>query len=143
MVASLRRRLVCVCIFVFQVVRVGAKVIGAAVLPHGDFAFDPSLLTDPQARSSSQVLHNGSVAAGSFLSGTNPDVVVFTTPHGLQSSWNVGIYANSLLQGEALVGRDVEESYGKLGRTYTVSLNLSTDTTLADRIHTGLQARDV
>ena len=85
-------------------------LVAAAVLPHGDFAFDPSLLSNPTSRAAADGLHRGSLLAGRLLADAAPDAIVLTTPHGLQTSWDVGIYQNAALQGVATVGRDLQES---------------------------------
>ena len=119
-----------------------AKLVAAAVLPHGDFAFDPSLLAklNPASQKLSEALHAGSVEAGRLLTLAQPDVVILSTPHGLQASWDLAVYQNAKLDGKAAVGRDLEESYGRPYPTYDVSLSARTDTQLAQQIHDGLDA---
>lgn len=120
-----------------------AKLVAAAVLPHGDFAFDPSLLKhiNPEGYRLSQGLHAGSLEAGRRIALAEPDVVILTTPHGLQTTWNIGIYQNAELDGRAVVGRDLAESFGKPFPTYRVELGGRTDTALAQQISDTLEAR--
>jgi len=56
-----------------------ATVIGAAFLPHGDFAFDPSLV---RFANGSRALHEGAVAVGARFAAARPDVIFVSTPHG-------------------------------------------------------------
>ena len=113
-----------------------AKLVAAAVLPHGDFAFDPSLLWDSTARAQANKLHAGCAAAGKFLAASKPDVIVLSTPHGLQATWNLAAYDNPDYDGVATVGRDLDESYKKPfpEKLYTTRLKAKADTTLARRI---------
>ena len=117
-----------------------AELVAAAVLPHGDFAFDPRLLSDPDAREKAERLRAGSLAAGKLITDSKPDVVVMTTPHGLQTSWDVGVYQNAMLSGDATVGRDLEESFGRPfpKQLYHKYLDAQTDGTLAQEIVDGL-----
>ena len=118
-------------------------LVAAAVLPHGDFAFDPSLLSNPTSRAAADGLHRGSLLAGRLLADAAPDAIVLTTPHGLQTSWDVGIYQNAALQGVATVGRDLQESFGPASprKLYPVSLDGQTDAGLAQQIMDVLSAR--
>lgn len=122
-----------------------SDIIGAAVLPHGDFAFDPELLTgvgSPESHAKAESLHTGAVAAAKFIAGLEPDVIVLTSPHGLQSSWDWSFYGNSHLQGRALVGRDTEESYGDGGfAKYTVKLDAVGAPQLASDLVDGLASK--
>ena len=59
-----------------------AKIIGAAVIPHGDFALDPSLVGN---KNGSMELHVASLAVGKWIVDLNPDFVMMTTPHGMTS----------------------------------------------------------
>ena len=119
-----------------------ARLVAAAVLPHGDFAFDPSLLANPEARAAAYELHRGASLAGDFISEARPDVIVLTTPHGLQANWDLGVYENSALDGEATVGRDLEESYGhpSPSKLYKVRLGARTDVALARAINERLSS---
>lgn len=117
-------------------------LVGGAVLPHGDFAFDPNILEgvgSPETMAQAKALHEGSVEAANFIAGLNPDVILLTSPHGLQASWDWGFYANSHLKGRAVVGRDTEESYGKGGfAKYNVDLDALGSPDLASELVDGL-----
>ncbi len=89
---------------------VDAKLVAGAVLPHGDFAYDPTLLLDPGARRLADRLQAGSATVGRLLAAAQPDVVVLSTPHGLQDDWDLVVYQNDHLNGVATVGRDLEAS---------------------------------
>ena len=119
-----------------------SEFVGAAVLPHGDFAFDPSLLFDAGSRLIAQSLRSGSDATGMAVVEMSPDVIVLSTPHGLQTSWDVAVYENSQLEGVATVGRDLEESYGHPfpKKLYDVKLNAKTDVQLAQQVASALTA---
>ena len=61
-------------------------LVGAAVLPHGDFAYDPTLLSVPRVGNwtAAEQLHRGSEAAGAVIASLAPDAIVLVTPHGLE-----------------------------------------------------------
>lgn len=49
------------------------------------------------------------------IASLRPEVIVLTTPHGLQNSWDWSFYGNSHLSGSAVVGRDLDASFGEKG----------------------------
>ena len=49
--------------------------------------------------------------AARFVAELHPDVIVLTTPHGIETSWDWVFYANSHLKGSAAVGGDLIESF--------------------------------
>ena len=110
-------------------------LVGAAVLPHGDFAYDPTLLSVPRVGNwtAAEQLHRGSEAAGAAIASLNPDTIILVTPHGLQTSWDLAVYDNSDLRGDAIVGRDLDESFGPEfpKREYSVELDARSDIDLA------------
>ena len=110
-------------------------LVGAAVLPHGDFAYDPTLLSVPRVGNwtAAEQLHRGSEAAGAVVASLHPDTIILVTPHGLQTSWDLAIYDNSDLRGDAIVGRDLEESFGPdfPKHKYSAELDARSDLTLA------------
>eukprot|EP00656_Telonema_subtile_P031824 TRINITY_DN34858_c0_g1_i1.p1 TRINITY_DN34858_c0_g1~~TRINITY_DN34858_c0_g1_i1.p1 ORF type:complete len:330 (-),score=68.16 TRINITY_DN34858_c0_g1_i1:317-1306(-) len=121
-----------------------SELVGAAVLPHGDFAYDPTLFTryapNQNATRASEALFAGSTRVGAWLAGLEPDTVVLTTPHGLELDWDLAIYGNSRLEGEAVVGRDLDESYGTEFPKYTVRSSAAGDSTTASSIGAALRA---
>jgi aromatic ring-opening dioxygenase LigB subunit len=84
-----------------------ARVIAAAVLPHGDFAFDPGLINGANG---SAAIHNASQTVGTLLSSLAPDVVLLSTPHGIALSNDFGIYLSSNASGTALIGGDLHNA---------------------------------
>jgi len=73
------------------------------VLPHGDFAYDPTLFEryadwNPNATRESYSLFDGSRRVGRWLSSLRPDTIVLTTPHGLETEWSLAIYSNTELK---------------------------------------------
>ena len=59
--------------------RVESKLVGAAVLPHGDFAYDPTLFERYQPNSNatqkSYNLYHGSKDIGAWITALQPDTV--------------------------------------------------------------------
>ena len=123
---------------------VEGKLIGAAVMPHGDFAYDPTLFEryadySPNATQQSRRLFDGSRRVGRWLASLKPDTIVLTTPHGLETDWSLAIYSNSELKGEATVGRDLDESYaGGPHPTYTVESRAKGDLVVAKALSVAL-----
>jgi len=86
---------------------VRSTVIAAAVIPHGDFAYDPSLVDN---KGGSLELHRASVTVGQWIQSLEPDLVVLTTPHGLADKNNFLFYANTEASGFALLGPDLDNN---------------------------------
>lgn len=100
-------------------------LLGAAVIPHGDFAYDPTLVPGSGA------LHSASLEVGRFVAeDLTPDVVFITTPHGLELSSQFLIYENSVDSGSAPIGGDVPHGSAK----YKVPLTVNTDVALASQL---------
>ena len=119
---------------------VEAKLVAAAVLPHGDFAYDPSLLAriNPLAHAQALKLNAGAAAVGNLLAQQKPDVIILSTPHGLQTTWDLGIYQNLHLEGKALVGRDMDASFGKAFPKFSVEMDARTPSTFAQQLFDAL-----
>lgn len=103
-----------------------AVIIGAAVIPHGDFAFDPGLVNGTGGATK---LHEASMLAGEYIDSLRPDVVFMTTPHGLELRSDFLVYLNTHLAGASPLG-DVPHHAGP----QTVPMNLTTDTRLANTL---------
>jgi len=114
--------------------RSNAELVGAAVIPHGDFAFDPSLVN---FTNDSAALHEASLRAGQFVANElAPDIIFLSTPHGLALSDDFLIYENPVAAGAAPVGNDLPHH-----STYNVQMTLRSDTTLARKLRLALQHR--
>ena len=114
-----------------------ARLVNSAVLPHGDFAYDPSLLKLwPEYFHSAQQLHHGAERVAQEVVAGSPDVVVLVTPHGLEADWDLAIYDNPSLVGVAEVGSDLDETFAQPipGSHYRVQLNVSSDESTATAI---------
>eukprot|EP00054_Salpingoeca_dolichothecata_P024996 m.172375 g.172375 ORF g.172375 m.172375 type:complete len:313 (+) comp25212_c1_seq2:230-1168(+) len=96
------------CLVFLNLICPGAcKVIGAAVIPHGDFALDPSLV---HFKNGSKEIHDASEKLGQSISNLKPDIIVLITPHGLEDSNSFMMYANPLGAGFALIGQDLHNA---------------------------------
>lgn len=109
-----------------------ASIVGAVVLPHGDFAYDPELVNKTGG---SVELHDASLKAGQYIMELKPDVVFLTTPHGLELSQKYLIYLNTHLSGASPLG-DVPHTTGP----QSVPMNLTTNVGLAGDLLLTLQA---
>lgn len=82
-----------------------AEIIGAAFLPHGDFAFDPSLVN---FENGSQALHDAAASVGAQLAAARPDVVLLSTPHGESADVPFLFLDATSADGFATVGLDLD-----------------------------------
>eukprot|EP00041_Stephanoeca_diplocostata_P026482 m.715272 g.715272 ORF g.715272 m.715272 type:complete len:332 (-) comp22978_c0_seq12:2905-3900(-) len=104
-----------------------AKIVFTGVLPHGDFALDPSLVHN---KNGSLEVHNAAVALGVQIAQVKPDLVLLTTPHGIELSNSYAFYTNTNGSGFALIGQDLHNasfpSY-KVPLSVSMSPNISGD----------------
>ena len=56
------------------------RVVGAAVIPHGDFAYDPSLVHN---KNGSAEVHRAALEAGRVVAALAPEIILLSTPHGV------------------------------------------------------------
>ena len=84
-----------------------ARVVGAAVIPHGDFTFDPSLV---HYENGSRELHEAARGAGAALEALEPELVFLTTPHGMALERDFTVYENSNASGFASIGQDLHNA---------------------------------
>lgn len=115
--------------------RCDAKVIAAAVLPHGDFAYDPGLI---HGVNGSQAIHDASVKLGEELAALQPDVIFITVPHGISLTNDFAIYTGSIGSGFALVGGDLHNASFP---SYPVFMNFSLAPSIASDLVTSLRSK--
>jgi len=81
-------------------------LIGASVVPHGDFSVLPSLLPAGSVnRTRAQSLHDAAFAATSIVTAAAPDVILLVAPHAIALSIDFGVYTGSNASGTALIRR--------------------------------------
>ena len=73
-------------------------LIGAAVLPHSSLILDPTLEDLPPG---AEELHTACKYVGDYVRDHEPDVVVLASPHGINLSDSIGIYASRVAAGSA------------------------------------------
>ena len=99
-----------------------AELVACVVLPHGDFAFDPKLL--PFGSRAREAANKVSVAAhrvGHWLNSTiQPDIIILSTPHGMELTYDFAFYLGSFASGYANIGEDLRNSSS--GNQYRVNL---------------------
>eukprot|EP01084_Bolivina_argentea_P181670 313728_1 len=106
-----------------------SKIIGAAILPHGDFAFDPDLLPN---KIGAKILHESCVSVAEWImNDMKPDLIFFTTPHGLKLHNNFLIYENDIESGNAMIGDDLHDA---LFKSHKIHLDISTNKPLAQKL---------
>ena len=91
---SVRQSLLLLSVLISSSLTTEAKVIGGAIIPHGDFAFDPSLVN---SSSSALLLHEACVNLGEKISDLKPDIILLSTPHGVALDIDFAIYGNTHL----------------------------------------------
>lgn len=138
--ANMKSRLFTFCVLtllLFACVR--SKFIGAGVIPHGDFAFDPSLV---HFENGSVELHRSAVKLGSVLMEMEPDIILLSSPHGLEDSNSFMFYANNQANGFALLGQDLHNASFPC---YRFDLNSTSDPAVVASLITALggSARNV
>jgi aromatic ring-opening dioxygenase LigB subunit len=105
-----------------------AEVVIAAVIPHGDFAYDPSLI---DGKNGSVAVHDAAVVAGKRVAAARPDLIVLITPHGLALDNDFAVFTNSNGSGFALIGQDLHNTSFP---SYKVPLSVALDPTEAAAI---------
>ena len=106
-----------------------AILLSVAVLPHGDFAADPTLLPPgSKARARAQLIHAGAVGLGVTLAASAPDGILLITPHGIALSRDFNLYLSSNGSGFAAVGGDLHNATAPIINV-PMAFPLDTDTT--------------
>ena len=126
-------KLICT-VLAFQICKLwvcDCKIIGAAILPHGDFAFDPQLLSN-QHSNGAQKLHKACKSVAEWIMHEmKPDLIFLTTPHGLKLNHNFLVYENEIESGDAMIGADLHDpSYPG----HKISLDITTNKKLAHKL---------
>ena len=86
-------------------------LLGGSVLPHGDFAWLPSLLPAGSAnRSRAEAVRAGAQAVAARIAAASPDVVLVIAPHAAALSIAYAVYGNSGAAGTAALGGDLHNS---------------------------------
>ena len=108
-----------------------AVIVGGALLPHGDFALDPTFFSNGTVeRNVADDVAKGARRAGQWIAGLRyrqnlyrhqnsvrrvdygydlekePLIVLMTTPHGIKLDYDYGIYVSSKGSGTATIGLD-------------------------------------
>jgi hypothetical protein len=85
-----------------------AVYVGTILLPHGDFAYDPTFCqTRSREREVADNLAFASRTAARWIIDQHPDIVLLTTPHGLQLDYDYGIYHGRKGSGQVMLGQDL------------------------------------
>jgi aromatic ring-opening dioxygenase LigB subunit len=121
---------------------VDAVLVGTILLPHGDFAYDPTLFpVSTRERRISKELALASRQAGRWLlEQAKPDVIFLSTPHGIKLDTDFGIYMSPKGSGYATIGNDLYNN--KTSRLYNVSLNVELAPELSQELLELLQRND-
>jgi aromatic ring-opening dioxygenase LigB subunit len=109
---------------------VSGHVVGALIIPHGDFSFDPTLLPEGTAsRQAAEEVSSAARKAGQWVHDLHPDVIFLSSPHGQELSNDFAVYLNSEGNGFVNLGTDLHNgtSYRALLPTTDLSPILSSD----------------
>ena len=88
-----------------------ATIVGATVIPHGDFAYDPTLLpVHSKAREAANTIHLAATSLANTITNLKPDLIFLSTPHGTELSNNFATYLNTDGAGFAAIGSDLHNS---------------------------------
>ena len=94
-----------------QASTVHSKIVGAAVIPHGDFSYDPTLLPlNSKSRAAANIVHEAALSLHSFVTDIKPDVIFLSTPHGMELTNNFVAYLNTNGTGFAAIGQDLHNA---------------------------------
>ena len=95
-------------------------LIGCGILPHGSMILDPTIDDIP---SGVDELHSASKYVGDYVRDHEPDIIVLATPHGLNLSESIGVYASHIGVGTA--------EWNKSWSDFRVSCNFHDEFSLA------------
>jgi aromatic ring-opening dioxygenase LigB subunit len=115
---------------------VEAVLAGAIVIPHGDFAYDPTLLpAGTVERRIAQHIAVASRTAGRWLfDDVQPDVLFLSTPHGIQLDTNFAIFMSKHGKGTVTIGGDLNNSSTQHDNSYNLTLGVELAPTLAQSL---------
>ena len=125
---------------------IGRKVLSViesiVILPHGDFAFDPTLVpAESQAAGVAWKLFHAAHHVGRLVGNTDPDLIFLSTPHGISLANDFGVYMGDAAAGSAWIGKDL------MDRTevtpYRTELNISLDRSASEKILSYLSDENV
>ena len=116
-----RSRLIVLLLLPLHVV---GKLVASVVLPHGDFALDPGLLPENStARNAAEEVASAASNAGKWLSTVvKPDLVILSTPHGMELTNDFAFYLGSSASGYADLGQDLHNGTSHRITLDTISL---------------------
>ena len=109
---------------------VDAVLVGSILVPHGDFAYDPSFFdVGSKERHVANQIAMASRQAGRWLIDTaKPDIIFLSTPHGIKLDNNFGIYIAPRGIGQATIGDDLYNNnthhVNATKKPYNVSLEI-------------------
>lgn len=106
-----------------------AVLVGGGLLPHGDFAYDPTL--PPTGKGASERLHASSIAIGRAMAELEAEVLVLITPHGVTSQRDLGLYSATNASGFARIGDDLHNASHQ---DYDVPVNVTLDANLTEAV---------
>jgi aromatic ring-opening dioxygenase LigB subunit len=103
-----------------------ARLQAAVILPHGDFAVDPSLVpANTKEREAADAVAQAAAETGHWLSHhVDPDLIFLSTSHGIALSIDFGIYLGSKASGSADIGKDLHNASHASYRVHLPTITL-------------------
>ena len=104
-----------------------AELVGAILLPHGDFAYDPNLFPP----NTTERLLSKKIAAASRRAGrwivkeAKPDRILLSTPHAIKLDNDFALYMANKGSGYATIGVDLQSN--STSKRYNVTLDIELD----------------
>lgn len=113
------------------------ELVASVVLPHGDFALAPQLLPiGSKAREAADKVAIAARTAGAWLNSTiKPDLVILSTPHGIELSCDFAFYLGSSASGYADIGQDLHNHTSYRENLNRILLAPSSTKNLLDHLH--------
>ena len=122
--ASLLHCICCTTIFLLWPLHNTGELIASVVLPHGDFALDPTLLpAGSTERDAADEVSAAAHEAGRWLSTIiKPDLVILSTPHGMELTNDFAFYLGTKASGYVALGQDLHNGTTRRVDLSTISL---------------------
>lgn len=125
--------------------RLHAKFAGGILLPHGDFAYDPTFFRpNTPERTAAKRIATAARQAGKWLVDVaKPEIIFLSTPHGIKLDNDFGIYMNDKGIGSATIGGDDVIGNSTYKKPYNVTKHIDMDLQLSKDLLVSLHERNV
>lgn len=116
-----------------------SELLGASVVPHGDFAIAPFLLQEgTRNRTLAERLHKAALEVTKVVQEERPDTILLIAPHAIALSNDFAVYTSSNGSGTAMIGGDLHDPSTPL---LPFSVSVAGDASLANSLVDSLRAQ--